>query len=97
MPSKDDTYLDIITCIAIQLQFYSDSVSVYTSRVEVAKGLLPKDAWDYFTSCSWDDSETIELPENLVLELVRKSRKISANLKIKLIGHSTLILAKWQI
>lgn len=95
MPSLFDTYTCVIICIATQLRqsgLWPDG----TNMTDVAKSCLPKDFWDYLSSSPRNETKTIELTDDLSLELVKKSGKFSTTLKQKVLGGPSVTIAKWM-
>jgi hypothetical protein len=90
----DKKYECIIICIASQLR-QSGIWSKDTSMNAIARSVLPKDFWDYFTSLTRNETKIIELTEDLFLELVNNGSNVCACLKLKMIGCIPLTIAKW--
>ena len=63
--------------------------------LDFAKQVFPRDFWEIFISWPWDQKETIELLDDLFLELEKKSGKVSAILKLKVMGSRVVEIAKW--
>ena len=90
----DNTYVCIIRCIAHNLKVFGEWPAG-TDLTVVAKELFPKDFWNSFITFPFNNTHTIELTEDLYLELVKKGDNVSAFLKLKMIGSSPGILAEW--
>ena len=94
MPVISTVYDRIIRAVATQLR-QSGIWPEGTNMTAVAKEFLPKDFWDNFSSAPWNETMTIELTDQLSLELVRDRGKVSAFLKLKVPAIPAVTIAEW--
>lgn len=96
IPVDTDTkYKHIIFCMTRQLRVFG-KLPDGTNMTVVAKELFPEEFWKSFNTFSMNNTQTIELTEDIYLELIKKSGNVSAFLKLKVMGVPPVILAEWQ-
>ena len=93
-PPQFDTYECIVRCIAEQLR-QSGQMPDGTNALDLAKQAFPWDFWKNFSSLPWDQKKTIELLDDLFLELEKKGNKVSAILLQKVMDGRVVEIAKW--
>lgn len=91
---KFNTYDCIVLCIAEQLRQLRQMPDG-TNLLNFVKQVFPRDFWENFYSLPLEQKESIEMSDNLFLDLEKKRNKVSAILKLKVIGGRVVEIAKW--